>query len=263
MSEPKIYTGNILNSVSQLSGSYVNGSSNLDYLFDRGDKNKWGTTGSNSDALAVDMRISTIVGTSVSMIMIKKTNLHTDATGISVHYFNGSIYTPFLSQTKTVIGTLGDSTQIFTFPSQVISYTQGVMVYMVSTGFNLEKKAGEVIVANLIYSAPDFSTYDPKWRERTKEIVLGDGSVHRVSVKDAAGRLGKYEAATKWSYLTKSERDSLKAIKESGQPFLFQPESETVPDEIYYVHWANAWDEKYMSSYKGSGYEVVMNVKEI
>lgn len=263
MSEPKFYTASLLTATSQLSGSYVFGSSNLGYLLDRGETLQWSTSGANNDATAIDMRISTNVGVSVSMIMVKNTNLHTDATGISVHYFNGSIFTPFLSQTKTVIGALGDSTQIFTFPSQIVSYTQGVMVYMVSTGYNLEKKAGEVIVANLIYSAPDFSTYDPKWRERTKEIVLGDGSVHRVSVKDAAGRIGKYEAATKWSYLTKAERDSLKAIKDSGQPFLLQPESETVPDEIYYVHWANAWDEKYMSSYKGSGYEVVMNVKEV
>lgn len=263
MSEPKIYTANLLNSTLQLSGAYVVGSTNLEYLFDRGDQKQWTTTGANSDATPIDMRISMPVNTSVSMIMVKRTNCHTDATGISVNYFNGSIYTPFLNQTKTITGSLGDSTQIFTFPPQLISYPEGVMIYMVSTGYNLEKKVGEIIVANLTYDSPDFSQYDPKWRERAKDIYLGDGSVHRVNVKDAAGRLGKYEASTKWSYLSKAERDTLKTIKETGQPFILQPESVTVPDDVYYVHWANAWDEKYMSTYKGSGYEVAMNVREV
>jgi hypothetical protein len=58
-------------------------------------------------------------------------------------------------------------------------------------------------------------------------------------------------------------RDDFKALKEAGQPFLWQPESVTVPEDVYYVHWTNAWDDRYMDNYKGAGYEVVMDLKEV
>jgi hypothetical protein len=60
-----------------------------------------------------------------------------------------------------------------------------------------------------------------------------------------------------------AQRDNLKAIKETGLPFLWQPESVSLPQEVYFVHWVNAWDGKYMAAYKGAGYEVTVDVKEV
>jgi len=126
-----------------------------------------------------------------------------------------------------------------------------------------EKTIGEFIACGLTFAPQDLSSYDTKWREKTKEVVLGDGSIHRVITRAVSGRNGRYEARCRWSYLSKAQRDNFKALKEAGQPFLWQPESVNVPEEIYYVHWTNTWDDKYMANFKGAGYEVVMDLKEV
>lgn len=128
-----------------------------------------------------------------------------------------------------------------------------------------EKMMGELILANqnTIQLTKDFSSYEERWREKVKEIALGDGGIHRVVTLSSTGRNLRYEANCQFRFLTESEVISLNALKESGAPFYFQPESETRPDKIFKCHWTGPWDIKYTSSYKGAGYTVSMNLKEV
>jgi len=256
MSEPRLYYRNWVDSQSIFSLSHGGNSS---YLYDRGETLLYTTSGANSDATTSSIYVYFYEGVIqknriIDAIFLKNYNWK----NWSASWWNGSSWPTITSDSNDT------NTSRYIGVSPVT--TNAVRFDITSTKTaNQEKSIGEIVVCQLLSVAGnnDFSSYDPKWRERTKEIVLGDGAIHRVNVKDSAGRLCKYEAATKFTYLSKSTRDELKAIKDAGQPFLLQPESVTVPEDVYYVHWANAWDEKYMSSYKGSGYEVIMNVKEV
>lgn len=261
MSEPKFYNKNVLSSMSQLSGGYVSGSSTLSRLFDRGDSIQWASVGANNDSVPVDMRVSVDSGTTISTIVLKNHNFYPG--GYSLSYWNGSTWAAFSNESRTTItDTAGKVHTIATFTAQALQPT-GVLIYMLTTGYHYEKMVGEIILTDVNFVGPDFASYDPRWREKTKDVVLGDGSLHRVYTKDEAGRTGKYEASAKFTYLTKQQRDNLKSLKDSATHFIVQPESVTNPEEFYTVHWANAWDEKYMSSYKGAGYEVALNLREV
>lgn len=258
MSEPKIYSQNWIDSQSVITAST---SINKTYIYDRSINPRMTSAGSNTNLLFSLFINFYSNGSPIARYVDTTFILNHNMVDYYVYAWTGA-WTEVGNYTVNLsVGPYGARS---TYISHTGYSTTAMRIDVYGTQpSNVEKMIGEILFCSTTLSCSDFSTYDPKWRERTKEIVLGDGSVHRVNVKDASGRLGKYEAATKWSYLTKAERDSLKAIKDAGQPFMFQPESVSVPEDIYYVHWSNAWDEKYMSSYKGSGYEVVMNVKEV
>lgn len=255
MSEPRIYSRNYVDKYCSFSPTH---GGNVIYLFDGYANTVYSTTGANSDSTQTTIFIdfysdSLPVNRQIDTIIMKNYNFKS----WSIEYRDGTNWILLSYQTTDI-----QNNRHITFSP--VS-TQRIRIDATTTKTpNEEKKIGELIVCNTTLDVgSDMSSYDPKWRERVKDIVLGDGSLHKVYVKDASGRLGKYEASAKFNYLSKATRDALKAIKDSGQPFLWQPESVTAPEDVYFVHWANPWDEKYMSQNKSAGYEVVMNLKEV
>jgi len=254
MSEPRIYTRNYIDS--QCNFILTHGGI-PSYLYDGNASTQYVTTGANNDATVSYIEFEFIDGgitqsRTIDTIIIKNHNLKDWA----LYSWGGSDWVIQFS-------IFGDTTSNKYIAFTPFSTTKILLYTSVTKTANEEKKIGELIVCNTKLVCDDMTKYDPRWRERSKEITLGDGSIHKVYMRDASGRLGKYEASARFDYVSKSMRDSLKAIKDEGQPFLWQPESVTVPEDVYYCHWSNAWDEKYISSFKGSGYEVVMNVKEV
>jgi hypothetical protein len=128
-----------------------------------------------------------------------------------------------------------------------------------------EKTVGEIIFLNQssISLERDFSSYEERWREKVKEIALGDGGIHRVITLSKSGNNLRYEANCQFRFMSAAEIESLRALKESGAPFYFQPESETNPHRMYLVHWAGPFDVRYTSSYKGAGLSINMQLKEV
>lgn len=254
MSEPRIYSRNWIDSESVFTRTYGGTTS---YLFDRNTTPLYQTSGANNDSTTESLYIYFYQGGILQVRPIDTVVLRNyNWKEWSVNYWNGSSWSAIASQTTDVLSDRYVGTPYINTSSLRIDITK-------TKTPNQEKTIGEIIVCTTLLPCDDMSSYDPKWRERSKEIVLGDGSIHKVYTKDKSGRLSKYEAALKFHYLSKATRDALKAIKDTGEPFLFQPESVTVPEDIYYVHWSNTWDEKYMSNFKSAGYEVVMNLKEV
>jgi len=215
------------------------------------------TSGANSDATTFEVTISFFEGgvsqtRAIDSLFLLNHNLKT----WTLYYWNGSSWVSATSQAADAT-----ASRYSTFGS--VSTTQVKLSATATMTTNQEKAIGEIVLCGVALAADDLSSYDTKWREKTKEIVLGDGAIHRVITRAVSGRNGRYEARCRWSYLSKAMRDNFKALKEAGQPFLWQPESVNVPEEVYYVHWTNAWDDKYMSNYKGAGYEVVVDLKEV
>lgn len=254
MSEPRIYSKNYIDSECLITSSHGGDGTKI---YDRNSLTIFSTSGANSDATIGNIQIyfqsaGISQARTIDTIVIKNYNF----LGWTAYYYNGTNWIDVFSSVSD-----SQSNRVISFSP--VSTTAIQIQFQTTKTPNQEKTIGELIACNTVIACDDMSSYDPKWRERSKEIVLGDGSVHKVYTKDASGRLGKYEASVRFNYLSKATRDSLKAIKDTGEPFLWQPESVTVPEDIYYVHWSNTWDEKYMSNFKSAGYEVIMNLKEV
>ena len=254
MAEPRIYSRNWVDANSVISSTH---GGTTGALFDRGTAVQFVTTGANSDATTFEVTISFFEGgvsqtRAVDSLFLLNHNLKT----WTLYYWNGSSWVSATSQAADAL-----TSRYSSFGS--VSTTQVKLSATATMTTNQEKAIGEIVLCGVALAADDLASYDTKWREKTKEIVLGDGAIHRVITRAVSGRNGRYEARCRWSYLSKAIRDNLKAIKEAGQPFLWQPESVNVPEEVYYVHWTNAWDDKYMNNFKGAGYEVVMDIKEV
>jgi hypothetical protein len=123
---------------------------------------------------------------------------------------------------------------------------------------------GEIIACALTLDiGRGLDQYDMKFREKVKEITLGDGSVHVAVTRFSPNRTQKYGANIKISYLSAATVASLMAIKQAGAPFLWQPESTAVPADIYYVHWSGPFDVHYVSTYTVAGYTLSAALKEV
>lgn len=254
MAEPRIYSRNWIDANCVITSTYGGVTS---YLYDRSVTPQFVTTGANSDATTVDIIIEFFEGgvsqnrTSGALFLLNH-NIKT----WDFQRWSGSSWVSL--QSLSADSSTNSYWDLAQYPTSKVKFTMSA-----TKTPNQEKSIGEIVFCSLSLAADDLASYDTKWREKTKEIVLGDGAIHRVITRAVSGRNGRYEARCRWSYLSKAQRDNFKALKESGQPFLWQPESVNVPEEVYYVHWTNAWDDKYMGNYKGAGYEVVMDLKEV
>lgn len=130
---------------------------------------------------------------------------------------------------------------------------------------NQEKTIGDVFLGNenTVALTRDFSSYQEKWREKVKEIMLGDGGVHRVITLSDSGKNLRYEAHCQFRFLSEIELYQIKKLKDSGADFFFQPESETNPHKIYKCVISGPFNVNYSTSYKGAGYTLNMVVKGI
>lgn len=255
MSEPRIFTKNYVMAddifVSTHGGTTA-------YLYDRNSSTQWVTAGANSDATSVDLEISFYEnGVAQTRTIDTMFMLNHNLKEWTLYQWNGSSYVSVTSNNADSGANRVQSLSSFS--------TTKIKLSMLKTQTaNQEKAIGELIFGALSLDiGSDMASYDPKWREKSRELVLGDGSIHKVVTRAVSGRNNRYEARVRFQYLTQTQRDNLKSVKETGAPFIWQPESVSLPQEVYYVHWANAWDDKYMASYKGAGYEVTMDVKEV
>lgn len=255
MSEPKIFTRNYVDAESVFTLSH--GGTSL-YARDRNPATRLVSVGANSDATTVDIEIAFFEGgvaqsRTIDTLALLNHNLKT----WTLYRWDGAAYQSVTSQAADA-----QANRVVSFTS--FSATKIKISCSATQSANAEKAIGEIILCAMVLDiGSDLTGYDVRWRERSKEITLGDGSLHKVFMKDASGRLGKYEATVRLDYISKATRDLLKAIKDAGAPFLWQPESVNVPEDIYFVHWASTWTDKYTAAHKGAGYEMTFQVKEV
>ncbi len=255
MSEPKIYTRNYVDSESVFTLSH--GGTPL-YAYDRNAATRLVSTGANSDATTVDIEIAFYQGgvaqtRTIDTLALLNHNLKT----WTLYRWDGAAYQSVTSQAADAL-----ANRVVSFTS--FSATKVKLSCSATQTTNAEKAVGEIVLCALTLDVgSDMTGYDVRWRERAREVTLGDGSLHKVFMKDDSGRLGKYEATVRFDYISKATRDLLKAIRDTGQPFLWQPESVSVPEDLFLVHWASTWSDKYTATHKGAGYELAITVKEV
>lgn len=161
------------------------------------------------------------------------------------------------------VNELGQQTSVIIFPKMNAKLFSFGFIY--TNPPNQLKSMGELFLANenIVTLTRDFTSYEERWREKVKEIMLGDGSIHRVMSVSKSGINARYEANCQFRYMTQPEVESLRVLKESGQPFYFMPDSVSEAQNIYKVEWTGAWNVEYTTNFKGAGYTVNMQVKEV
>jgi len=256
MSEPRIFTKNYVNSDDVITVSHGNGSKSNLYDFDR--QSKWMTSGANDDDTLASIEVafyegSVVATRTIDRLMLLGHNLKT----WTAYYWDGSAWQTWASETTDAAAD--------TIKSCTSRATTKIKIECTATQVvDAEKYIGELIVCALTLDiGSDWESYNPKGRERSKEIVLGDGSIHKMTTRFTQYRTQKYEADVVFNFIAEATRDLLKAIREAGEPFLWQPESTTRPAEVYYVHWTTTWDEDYPTPVKSSGNKIQMHLKEV
>lgn len=254
--EPKIFTKNYVNSDDTFSVS--SGSGSWSNAYDRDTLSQWVSSGANSDASDVTITITFYEGsvaatrTIDSLLMINH-----NIKAFDLYYWNGSAFTLWQSFTGLASSTLFQSlSSQSTTAVQLILHTTQVA--------NQEKAIGEFnLMALLLDLGVDLYTYKVAFRQRVKDLAMGDGSLKRGIIRWTYNRIEKYEATWSLHLITDAQRNSLLTIKQLGTPFLWYPESISRPDEIWYVHWYDPRDYQYSSYVKSAGNEFQASFKEV
>lgn len=256
MAEPKILTKNYVSADCTITVSHSDASKG--YLYDRDKDSKWLTSGANDDAMVASIEVvfkegSTAVDRTIDRLLLVNHNL----ANWDFYSWDGAAWVLQASENTDSAST--------TYKSFTAVTTAKVKIECdVTQVADAEKFIGEMIVAaEQMDVGHEFDNYNVRYRERSREIVLGDGSTHKMITRWTQNRNQKYEARATFLFVTEAERDTLKGICEARLPFLFYPESSQRPDEIFLVRWANPWAEEYVSSYKGAGLRIAMDVKEV
>jgi hypothetical protein len=256
MAEPIIYTKNYVHeddvfSISSGSAAWAN-------AFNRDKDSSWQSSGANSDATAVQMDITFYEGdTAINREIDRLILINHNLKNFTIYYWDGSTYQTWLTVSgETAVNSVIELSSQTTAKARIIATATQTT--------NAEKTIAECIFCKeQLDIGIDMLSYDVNFREKSKTLMMGDGSLQRILVYWSPRRTGKYEAKVKFNMIDEDTLNSLIAIKETGVPFLWYPESEAQPDLIYLVHWANALKWKYSSSYKSAGFDLEMDLKEV
>jgi hypothetical protein len=255
MAEPKIYSKNYVNADCTFSESHTGGT--ITRLYDRDPASQCVTSGANSDATEASIEVTFKEGaTAVDRTFDRVILLGHNLKYVYLDYWNGSSWVNITSNSAVT----GDI--IFTFVA-VTGAKFRIRATLTQTT-NEEKKIGELIVCKLTSDVGiELESYEVTWRQKSTEVELADGSFHRAVVAHSVNRTSKYEARARFNFVPTATLTILRTLRESGAAFLWHPESESRPDQIFYVHWTGTERVRYASQYKGAGHAVEMELREV
>lgn len=256
MPEPKIYTRNYIDDECTLSFSH--GSTFGSRLYDRDKGSQYVTEDADDDteemSIEVDFKEDGVAQErEIDTVILLNHNLRNP----ELEYWDGSNWQPLDSESNVT-----SSTTVFSFTA--VETTKIRLNCLDTQDPDEEKAIGEIIACAVqLEFSQDLESYEVQFRQMASEVTLIDGSIHRTVVKHSLNRSNKYEARGRFIYLTAAEVDSLTSIKDSGEPFLWHPETTARPAEIYYVHWTGPLRYRYVSDYKSAGYALDWEFKEV
>jgi hypothetical protein len=107
------------------------------------------------------------------------------------------------------------------------------------------------------------NSYDKRYREKVRTVVLGDGSEAQEYILRSAASYHHYGATVGLDLCSQAERDAILAIKRVGDPFTWIPEPGDLKREVYTCRMDGPWGDRYYNSFKGAGYTLNLNIKEV
>lgn len=255
--EPKLYTRNYVDAGCTFTFSH--GSTNGARIYDGEKTAQYITSGANSDSTDGVIQIGFYEGGVLQTRVIDTLMI----LGHNVKYLDAEYYNATVGW-QTIGAALNITTDYTIISFAAVSAT-GFRVYFHTTRTaNQEKKIGELIAcAVAVDPGVELDSYDVNLRPIVNELTLADGSTHRTLIKFSTNRTAKYEMRGRLSYLSTTVLALLQALKDSGALILWQPESISRPDEVYTVYWAGSFHWKYVTTYKGAGLTVDLDLREV
>lgn len=258
MAEPRIYTKNYITGDNAYTISH--GASTKANLYDYDKDTKFQTTGANDDATLVSIIVEFYEGTSaISRTIDAMFLLNHNLKNWTAYYWDGAAWQTWTSETGNT-GANSIKTGLTSRTTSKIKIECDVTIVA-----DAEKFIGEFMVCALrLDIGTDMMPYEGDWRDQAKELTMGDGSDHEILTRFTRNRTEKYGAKAVFDYLSESTLESLLSIKQTGQPFLWYPETTQRPDEIYLCRWKGRFNPRYsIPSVKTSGYHLEMEVREV
>ena len=105
--------------------------------------------------------------------------------------------------------------------------------------------------------------YDKVFREKVRLVRLGDNAISREFIFRSATSYEHFGAAVRFNLLTRAERDLMRGIKRAGDPFTFFPEPGEVNRDLFTCQFKGVWRDKYVSTFKGTGYQIGASIEEL
>lgn len=256
MAEPKIYTKNYVSADCTINLSHT--PSSFPNAYDRDKESQWVTSGANDDATLVSVEVifkegSVQVQRTIDRLMLINHNWK----DFTVYYHDGADY-----QTWQAVTGETDSTTILTLASHTTGQIK-IEVTATQTA-DAEKAIGELIACALQSDiGRDMVSYEVVYNSNATALRMGDGGVQQQYKRFSPNRFEKYEARVAFEFIAESKLEELYGIKKEGQPFLWQPESVSRPDEVFLVNWLDTWKYKYLSTNKGAGFRLEFTITEL
>lgn len=253
--EPRIYTKNYITSESVFTSGY--GTTFASRMADGDRLSQYITSGANSDLTTAIIQADFYeAGVAQLRTIDTLVLLNHNLKEFYIQWYDGVTWTTVVNETVVAV-----ADNVWTF-TPVAAYSVRIGATKTQTA-NQEKAFGELVAcANQITFTQEMTQYRVSSRQEAVELKLADGTIRRTVMKSAPNRSNKYEANVQFKYLTSAQLLALKTIKESGAAFLWHPESSSRVDEIYYVHWVGAFQYQYVTTYKGAGHQLDMQLKE-
>ena len=257
MAEPIIYTRNYIDKESLLDSAH--GVTNIDRIFDTDKDSIYVTSGANSDSIfafisATFKEDGSDIPRTINNVIIVNHNMK----DIEVRYWIVGTGYVFL----TALTGITASTTILSFSP--VSTIKIIILAKETQIPNQEKQLGLFFACNTqVNIEPEITSLSVNYRQKQSSLLMGDGQLQRTVVMHAPNRSAKYQAKVSFRLLPDATFEILRAVKESGLAFLWQPESETKPEDIFLVHWTGPLRWSYTSKYKGAGKNMTLDLKEV
>lgn len=259
MAEPRFFTRNFLNVNCDITVS--SGDAFKHRLYDKDKNSTWVTSGENSDATESSVIVVFKEGEdelerTIDTVILLNHNLEDPI----LEYWNGSAWTSLDSETDLTSGVA----TVMEFNAVVTSRIRVRNSQTITT--NQEKFIGELIACavqlEFANDLNELAAYDVSVAQKSFEIMLGDGSTHRTTVKHSPNRSSKFQTRIRVDYVEEEDLETLIAIRDAGSAFLFQPESTSRPDEVYLCH-LYSFSYKYVSTSKAAGFQISLDIREV
>lgn len=153
---------------------------------------------------------------------------------------------------------------ILSLSSPITANKIRLIMYSTQTA-NAEKQVSDMIAALLTIQTTDtFSDYDPLETPNIKDVKMADGTIDFGVVRRSDDSFVMFSAQVEWEFMSLADKESLRAIYKSGQPFLFMPEPGDSPDEIYLCRFKpGSFKTPYTIKYRGAGFSVKATIEEV
>lgn len=237
-----------------------NGTSSVQYLYDRNASNQYQSSGDNSDLTTTTITINFTAAKTLSRIALQNINWK----GFNIYYNSATANRLTLSnaETSTSIWTSNSATNLYLMFTTITSVDSVSFEITTTMAANEEKKCGEMWLTTDITTLernPSSKGYKVKL-DRTEYVHnMSDGGTVAYVIGD------KYASDVKLDFVSSAQSEYLYDIYTDRGPSVFVPAPTGTgwKNQIYEVNWIGDWDfYEYTDNYRGNGYSGTIRMKE-